>query len=60
MQTLPPDRQMLAARTHSRVWDRAEVGAAIVRHRRRAQLADVLCWIASIALLVATVALAWL
>ena len=60
MQTLPPDRQMLAARTHSRVWDRAEIGAAIVRHRRRARLVDVLCWIASAALLIATAALAWL
>jgi len=60
MTTLPPDRQMLAGRTHSRVWDRADVGAAVVRYRRRARLADVLCWIASAALLIAAAALAWL
>jgi hypothetical protein len=56
---LPPSRQLLAARTHSRVWDGAEYGAAVKRYRRRATWFDRLCWIASGLLILGAGWLVW-
>lgn len=56
---LPADRQMRAARTHSRMWDGAEYGTAVQRFRRRANWFDRAGWIASAALLALTAWLVW-
>ncbi len=38
-------------------WDTPAVGAAIVRFRRRARAVDVVCWVASVVLFIASAAL---
>lgn len=59
MTALPPNRQMLSGRTHSRLWDSAEYGAALHHVQRRSTLLDRFCWICSGLLLAATAWMVW-
>jgi uncharacterized membrane protein len=54
MPTMPVDRSARDGRTFSRSWNGPEYGAAVTRFRRRANWADRLGWIATAALLCAT------
>ncbi len=60
MTHLPPSRQMLSGRTHSRLWDGPEYGAALTRHKRRSTLLDRFCWICSALLVLGTLAVLYL